>query len=875
MSILNKVTLAGMRKSPARTIVTIVGIVLSTAMIAGVATFGASLQNYLVESSLAKTGNWHVQFTNVDAAGIDALTADPEVTHLSTIDEVGYAALPGIRSEDKPYVFIAGLTEGAVDTLPISVLSGRLPERSDEIIVPSHLAAKGGVRLQVGDQVPLAVGERHLADVTLSQNDPYSAGKEGENPEQFTPTMQRIYTVVGTMERPEFETQTAPGYTILTKADAGTTPTLSTAFVTVESPANAGSWAEQSGIGSSYVLNEDVLRFLGGSGSATFNLILYTLVGIVILIIMIGSVFLIYNSFSISTSERTKQFGILSSVGATPQQLRNSVIFEGLCLAALGIPIGLIIGTGGIAAVLPVIEKNMGTLAENSVPLTLSISIPALIAAAFVSLVTILVSAYVPARKAAIRPVMESLRETNEVLITSEKVRTSSFAARLLGLEGALAMKNFKRNRRRYRTIVLSLVLSVVLFAAGTAFGSTLKRLADLITMDFDYDVLFVADNLPALEADQTFDTLMSAFGVTDGSSQTVLDYTVEVGPETLSPEYRSELGGTEMAETVTLPFHFQFIADDQYAAFAAEQGVDTEHHTGSLPEMVAVAKAQMPTSDTDGTNQNTSLVDLFGGAAEPLTITPIAPDGVPVGTPAEISVRFVDTYPVDPPPGKGTLPAPTNVEGATSPYVFIVIAPSSMEDAFTVSGVGETVAMAFQSSTPSETTKQMEALIQSLGISSDYQLHNVYSMVEQFESVTFVVEVFTYGFVLLITLIAVANVFNTISTNIKLRKRELAMLRSVGMSDAQLNRMMGLESVFYGARTLVIGIPLTILVTWLIHSGLATVESVEGFDFVFPWASIAISTAGVLLIVSLTMGFSIRKLKKENIINALRSDNL
>lgn len=873
MSILNKVTLAGMVKSPARTIVTIVGIVLSTAMIAGVAAFGTSLQNYLVESSVAKTGDWHVQLANVDAAGVDALLADPDVARLSTVEEVGYASLPGIRSEDKPYVFVTGLTEGALDTLPITVVSGRLPERSDEIIVPTHLAAKGGMRLQNGDQVTLAIGERQLGDAVLSQNNPFSEDQATQSQEQITPTLQRTYMVVGMMERPEFEPQTAPGYTLLTVTDETARSALSTVFVTLEDPTDAGSWAEHVGIGSSFWLNEDVLRFLGGSGSTTFNLILYTLVGIVILIIMLGSVFLIYNSFSISTSERTKQFGILSSVGATPRQLRNSVLFEGLCLGAIGIPAGLIIGIGGTAAVLPVIASNMGMLAENSVPLALSLSVPSLAAATITSLITIMISAYIPARKAATRPVMESLRETNEVFITAKKVRTSSFAARLLGLEGALAMKNFKRNRRRYRTIILSLVLSVVLFAAGTAFGSTLKRLSDLITMDFDYDVLFVAEDLPSADTEQIFDTLKGASGVTGGYSQTVLDYTADVNPEILSPEYRAEVGSDDEADLIKLPLRLQFIADEQYAMFAAEQGIEAETQTQDLPEMIAVAKAQMPVSDAN--DENTALVDLFAGTTQQFTITPTDPEGSPVAAPVEVAARFADTYPIDPPPGKGTFPAPADIESATSPYVFVVVAPASMKNSFTVPGVGQTVAMAFQSSTPTETTKEMESLIQSLSVTSDYQLHNVFSMVEQFESITFVVEVFTYGFVLLITLIAVANVFNTISTNIKLRRRELGMLRSVGMSDAQLNRMMGLESVFYGARTLIIGIPLTILVAWIIHTGLAAAESVEGFDFVFPWASIAISTTGVLLIVSSTMAFSIRKLKRENIIDALRGDNL
>lgn len=126
-----------------------------------------------------------------------------------------------------------------------------------------------------------------------------------------------------------------------------------------------------------------------------------------------------------------------------------------------------------------------------------------------------------------------------------------------------------------------------------------------------------------------------------------------------------------------------------------------------------------------------------------------------------------------------------------------------------------------------------------------------------------------------MISLIAVANVFNTISTNIKLRRREFAMLRSVGMSDRDFNKMMRFECILYGARTMLLGLPLSGLLSYLIYKGMVagTIDGADNVNFVSPWGSMAISLLGVLLIVFITMLYAVSKIKKENIIDTLRDD--
>lgn len=152
--------------------------------------------------------------------------------------------------------------------------------------------------------------------------------------------------------------------------------------------------------------------------------------------------------------------------------------------------------------------------------------------------------------------------------------------------------------------------------------------------------------------------------------------------------------------------------------------------------------------------------------------------------------------------------------------------------------------------------------MIQSEGITSNYNLYNANEIFEQNRNIVFVVDVFTYVFVFMISLIATANVFNTISTNIKLRRREFAMLRSVGMSDRDFNKMMNFECAFFGMKTLLFGVPIAVLFSWLIDKGMVAGGAEIGF--IFPWASLIISALGVFFLVFITMLYATRSIKKK-----------
>ncbi len=848
MNIFNKVTLQSLKKSRTRTIVTVIGVALSAAMITAVAAFSVSLQSYLINGAAAKSGDWHIEIPDAASSFVQEQAEDSRVADAVTLQNIGYATLEGGQNPEKPYLFVTGWNEEAFDTLPIKLLSGRLPENSNEVVIPAHIAANGGVKISVGDTLTLSVGSRMRGGQKLSQHDSYQAGEE-----TLVPMTEKSYTVVGICQRPAIEEYAAPGYTLITTEDTAAADSLSV-FIALKNPYQVSSYADSLSDRYSYVLNNDVLRFMGLSEEKLVTVLLYSIGGILIALVMLGSVFLIYNSFNISLNERTHQFGILMSVGATEKQLRSSVLFEGLCIGIIGIPIGILAGIPSIKLLLTLVAKNFANAMYDNVPLTLVVSVPALIAAVVISMITILISAYIPAKKAAGMPVMECIRQTNEIKVEAGAIRTSKLAKRLYGLEEILALKNFKRNRRRYRSIILSLTLSVVLFVSASSFGTYLNQLAENSSVVIeDYDICFYTRDMEENELFQLYAELKTADGVTESSYQALSTYSCVLGTSDLSnhflDEYGEPIGYDGTSETVEVQLDIQFVEDSVYQNLLKDLGLSPEEYTGQDNKMIMAG----------------ILPGSWYTQEQPMEFTLRSKTGNQTKT---IRAAFVKDYPDLLPTQPGEWPG----------YSLMAIAPYEVKPQF--DALGATVkptklGMTFRSENPGQSTAAMQTMIDGAGITADYNLYNVYEILEQNRNIAFIVNLFSAVFIIMISLIAVANVFNTISTNIKLRRREFAMLRSVGMSDRDFNKMMRFECTLYGARTMLWGLPLSGILSYLIYKGMAagTIGGADNVDFVFPWGSMAISVFGVLFIVFITTLYAIGRIKKENIIDALRDD--
>ena len=818
MNILHKVSLQSMRRSRSRTrtLVTILGVALSAALFTAVATFGTTLLQYLIDGSAAKNGFWSVEFPTADAEFAAARQAEGDTV---CVQSLGYAVLDGAQeseqSAQKPYLYFVGFDDTDFAALPVQLIAGRLPENDHEVLIPEHVALKAGVNLPLGTVLDMAVGTRTRDGAVLGQNDIYT------DSEVLSDTTQRRYTVVGTYQRPGYEGHDAPGYTAITRAGAGECARYDV-YVTLPNPRQAVSYAESFGV--SYVLNNDLLRFYGVSDNALFNALLASVGGVLVAIIMTGSVFLIYNAFHISLAERTHEFGLLMSIGATARQLRGAVLFEGLCIGAVGIPLGMLAGVGCVAAPLPLLADKFRTMAGGtSVALRLTVSAPALAAAAAVSLVTILLSAYLPARRAARTPVMECLLQTNEIKTDSRSVHISPLARHLWSVEGTLALKSFRRNRRQYRSIVLSLTLSVVLFVVGCTFSDTAHRIGSVYTAEAsDGDLTFQTDDMREDEFLALYDRMVAADGVTnaDWVAQARLAH--------------AEGGGMQ---------------PDAYLLFID----DTLFHE----YMVSVGRSG---DELLGTMYDTDHNLYFVGATVDFTLYDAGRQAMTVPLAMEAN------YPRD-----GLAAA----DGVDSDLILTITVPRSRQAEFAALDVKTAYGAFLWADDPDAAMRTVQGIIAESGTAAQYMLLNVASMFSTMRSADFVVRVFTFSFAAMMAAISAANVFNTVSTNIRQRRRELAMLRSIGMADREFDRMMRFECLFYGLRTLLFGVPLAAVLSCGIQYAMGSAEQFTDFAIQFPWQSLGISAAGVFALVAVTMLYAVGKLKKENLLDALRDDGV
>lgn len=406
---------------------------------------------------------------------------------------------------------------------------------------------------------------------------------------------------------------------------------------------------------------------------------------------------------------------------------------------------------------------------------------------------------------------------------------------------------------------MLSLGLSIVLFVSANAFVMDMQQASTMAAAVTTYDIGFATQDMDDNEMLSLYNQLKTADDVYESSYQALMTYSCAAKASDLSDAYWENAGSHGPDETVNLPMDLQFLDDRSYLNMIASLGLPAEEYTGPNAKLVAVAKME-------GQANVDQLNDLFTQSALDFTIAPQINGEPQMEQGRNINLTFVETVPPD------TLPVPGN-SGTENSFFFRVMAPYSLKDQFETPDTQVVVkGLTFRSTNPTQSTAEMETMIQGAGITANYNLYNTYKMMDENRNYIFIVNVFADTFIIMISLIAVANVFNTISTNIKLRRRELAMLRSVGMSDRDFQKMMNFECVFYGLRALLFGLPIAAIASWLIYKGMV-LGGMDAIVFVFPWNSMAISVLSVLFVVFITMLYAVSKIKKENIIDALRDD--
>lgn len=888
MNILNRVTLQNLKKNRTRTLVTIIGIILSVSLFTAVTTSVHSLKTHVINVVKEQEGDYHGAVSGVSGQDLSSLLSSDKVDVVTTIQNIGYAKLDGAENEYKPYLFVGAMDNLFSSIMPVNLTQGEMPKSSKEIIIPEHLSQNGGVTLKLGSEITLEMGKRYLGEEELAQHQSF----EPKN-EVFKSESTRTFKVVGYYERPSFEGYNAPGYTALTLPDGGG-PDSFNAFLRVEQAKDIYSFLGDMFPDHHVEFNNDLLRYTGNSNENTLNAVLYSMVAVLSGIIMFGSISLIYNAFAISISERTKQFGLLKSIGATKKQIMNSVIFEALTLSIIGIPLGILLGITGIGTTF-ILAKDLFThlyREETRAVLTLRLSSTALILSAVLGLITVLISAYIPARKASKVSAIDSIRQTDDIRIKPGKVKTSLLTYKLFGFPGMLASKNFKRNKRKYRATVISLFMSVVLFISASSFSEYLNKSVEQVMETSTYDLHYTLTPDSDIRAEELRDILVKVEGVEKVSyDNSTYDISLLVPADKLSEKYRglnTNHYGTDFIKMneneKVLSTHFIFLDDESFNNMLLENNLSIEEYTDiSQPKAVLYQEGKIFNSE-DRRYYTFDILEKGSFEASYAKIDHGDDDIYFTGEARgeDLLYKDMEENEVLVPYEEGIITGKIELGEliTKAPMVSInllsdelnVIYPLSAKSAVLPEKQEEFVTeFYFAVDNHATVFKEMSQTLTDLGLPQN-RLQNLASNFESNRAMISVVNIFSYGFIILISLIAAANVFNTISTNINLRRREFAMLKAVGMTRKGFDKMMVYESILYGLKGILYGLPVALGVTYLIYLSLS-----NGIDFEFfvPWTSVIIAVFSVFVVVFATSIYAMDKVKKDNPIDALKNENL
>ena len=884
MKILNKLTIKSLKLNKKRTLVTIIGIILSTALITVVAGMVTSSQATLKEYFRNTNGDYEVEFKNVPQEDLSYIEENRNIDNYFLTSSIGYAEFKESTNEYKPYFYILGIDSSAKDKLPITLTEGRFPTNSSEIVISKNIydymllegdnleLKEPENPLEIGDTLNLDVSRRLLDGKELDQDDIYTEDEYLES--MYT----KEYTIVGIIERLNFELEpySAPGFTAITYLDVnnlGKTANIYANFtkeglrnykevlcnilgldLNYEKENNyvdimelsTGTAKEEVGSKYDIGLNTGLLQIEGAGVNSSYMRMLY-LVGIVVLvIIIISSVFVIRNSFAISITERTRQYGMLSSIGATKKQIRKNVLFEGFVLGIIGIPSGIILGILVNWILSIILNKLIKNIAED-VTFIYSLPIIAIIFAIILGTITIYFSCRSSARRASKVSPIDAIRSSEDIKIKGKKVKSPKIIKKIFGVGGDIAYKNLKRNKKKYRTTVISLVVSIFIFISVTSLVQYGFNISNQSFQDYKYN-LMLSVNREMKDDEEVYNLYrqmannqnVKRYSITKFTSLTIDKNELKLSEE--GKEYLSGYSSYEENETYYVTM--VSLGNEEYNRYLKDLGLNYED---AKDKIIWIDDFERYVYNEDG-----SYKKIIGELYEYNKNDEIKFNTLKDGTyTEEHSAKIIAQ----------TSKKPMGLEGSSYNQGVMVVSDEFMNKMDWNFGN-----LYVDVDNPDKFEQEIKKEYKNIGT------YNIEAEANRQTSLIIIIAIFLYGFIIVISLIGVTNIFNTITSNMNLRSKEFANLKSIGMTKKEFNRMIRLESIFYGLKSIVIGIPLGVLGSYLLY--LAFNEGIM-MPYTFPTMPTIIAVIIVFLLIGGIMKYSLNKINKQNIIETIRKDNI
>lgn len=856
MNIANKLTYRHLKENKGRTVVTTLGICVSVAMITAVFVAMASFLNLFGEIGKISSGNWDAYYYHLSQSQIEQVEKD------SRISKVGlkYGSENKSFQIKNPTSYKRGTADMIIgdksyfEMVLTGNFDGKVPANENEVAVEKNFLDKNGMKdAKVGDKIVLTQGQRQLDDGS------YVTGSYFDKGEKFVPSGdEKEYTITAILHtnpatkyssvwrgisEDEIKSDDICAYFTLAKHD-------SSAYSTIEA-------IQKDYKIDDYQANEDVLASYLSGRQGGFLVTMLPIVLVVLILIVIASVMLIYNAFGMSLSERVRYLGMLASVGATKSQKRKSIYFEGAILGAIGIPVGILAGILGIGITLKLVgHKIISTgmiVGVNDSNMQMKTVVPAwaIIGIILVSIFTIFISAFIPARKASKITPIDAIRQRQEIKVKPKKLKAPKYIKKIFGYEGELAYKNLKRNGKKSRLITVSIALSIVLFISCNYFCSMFIQ-ASGYEKTIPYQIYAIISLEHKKELEDALDKM-----------QNVDKYYVDMVNSNYSLGKKGNLKDTDIKNlshynssyaklfengSVTMAIHY--IDDSEFNKLCQNNDIDYNSFYGKNVKCLLLNNLTHK-QDTSKVFNNSIIGQHIAERDE------FVNEG---DEPLDFEVGGLVKY------DKNSLPCsfvPANVVGVFVPYSQYV---NVIEKGLEPNDVK--LAMCIETDEHKEVAENLTTLLNENDFGGNYVLDNVDAL-ETMNTVMFIIQVFVYGFITLISLITIANIINTISANIALRRKEFAMLKSVGTTPKGFSKMVSLESVFYALKAVIFGVPISVLISVVLNKMLGESSIPYHFDIKLYLSVIII----VFVLISITMIYSVRKLKDDNIIEALKED--
>lgn len=861
MNILKNIAYKNLQLNKKRNIVTVIGIILSVALITALSSLVVSFKESIINLEKHINGDFHYSFDGVQSNDLSIFENNRSIENFYKVGTLGYAKI-NTENEYKPYAYVITMDKNDFNSVGIELTDGELPKNNNEIIIPRHLRNNGKVDLKVGDTITLEVGSRMSEGYALGQNNPY----EETNNETIENTVSVTYKVVGIFERPStaLEPFSSPGYTFITTNASGVKNYTVFARYTREGLKNeykvtAGILGVNEKVLKKNIqefnykeVNEkeqgkskfyfDINRYLimletnaYGDSSMKALLVLSTIVTV---IIIVTSVYCIKNSFNISITEKTKEYGILKSVGATTSQIKKSVYYEAFLLGCVGIPIGVISGVLASFILIHVVNFFIKNMFVGNEYLIFKISYLSIVISIILSIVTIFMSSKKGAKIASKTSPMVLIRGNDDIKVNSKKLKTPKYINKLFGIGGVVSYKNIKRNKKKYRTTIVSIVMSVSVYIALSYFVNTAFDVVKMAKGSYTYNLVYTSYTK---DYNLNYNNVLNFSKHDTVKKYSVVRTSIITGNFKASKDFKKYNAYMSEEKPILNSVTFISVGKEEYLRYISklglnynsvkDKGILIDNNIGYDTKKKLEVSYNMTDNKKGDIINFTSMKEDKTFDMELASVTNIRPFG------------YENNY--------GSL--------------VMVISDEYMERLDKL----ESVSLYVESTDPDKLQSDIDKMCKD---TEGCYVNNVDATVKQMKSIYTVIAIFLYGFIIVISLIGITNIFNTITTNMTLRKREFATLKSIGMTSNEFNRMIFLESFFYIFKSLLIGIPIGVLLSYLIFKGFTNQVL---FSYKVPFKGIIVSIAIVCLLIVWLNNYSSKKANKGNVIETIRNENI